>query len=381
VRALPAAPRVGARSWFLSCLIVSKQSRQECAPVQTCCRKSLRLQVSRVKAATILLILLMSPYSIAAAAAEKHTQSPSVVDSRLAEAHRLLDEKRVAEAEVAVRKHLAANPESAEGHFLLGLILFREVQSGAAPGDLYNAPGTAQANYREERAKASLAEFTAGARFVRPGAFDLKIVALNYVLLGDYSDADKWLTRSLEMNPGDAEGWYYLGRAKYNLNRFEEAVRAFQRSLKLAPKNVRAQDNLGLSYAGLNRTDDAVAAFQTAIQWQINDPKKEAGPFINLGSLLLDQDRPQEALPMLRQAAEAAPEQSKSHELLGKAYSQLNLLDDARLEFERAVQLAPGAAHLHYQLGQIYRRQGQFAKAQREFDRMSQLKENSAAKH
>src|SRR4029077_10511716 len=111
-------------------------------------------------------------------------------------------------------------------------------------------------------------EFTAGAKHRTPSAADLKIVALDYVLLGNFSGADKWLTKMLEWTPNDSEGWYYLGRIKYNENRFEEAVRAFQQSLKLDPKNVKTQDNLGLSYAGLGRAADALAAYHSAIDWQ-----------------------------------------------------------------------------------------------------------------
>src|SRR5438105_15155245 len=106
-------------------------------------------------------------------------------------------------------------------------------------------------------AKASLEEFTAGAKYRTPSAADLKIVALDYVLLVDYPDADKWLTKMLEWAPDDSEGWYYLGRTKYNENRFAEAIRAFQQCLKLDPQNVKAEDNPGLSLAGLGRNEEA----------------------------------------------------------------------------------------------------------------------------
>ena len=57
-------------------------------------------------------------------------------------------------------------------------------------------PKTAQ-----EMAKASLPEFTAGVRFHDPSAADLKIVGLDYILLADYPDGDKWLTKMLERAP------------------------------------------------------------------------------------------------------------------------------------------------------------------------------------
>src|SRR5262249_17323182 len=151
--------------------------------------------------------------------------------------------------------------------------------------------GLAAQKSREENAKASLAEYTEGAKYERPTASDLKIVALDYVLLGSYADASKWLERSVEENPKDAEAGYFLGSAKYSENRFEEAISAFKRCLALEPQNVKAMSNLGLSYAGLNRAADAQAAFLKAIDWQADAPKKSAEPYIDLGDLLIQQNR------------------------------------------------------------------------------------------
>ena len=126
----------------------------------------------------------------------------------------------------------------------------------SSPSNLPNSKAT------QDMAKASLAEFTAGAKFHDPSAADLKVVAFDYVLISDYADADKWLTKMLEWAPSDSEGWYYLGRTKYNENRFAEAITAFQRCLKLDPQNVKAEDNLGLSFAGLGRNEEAAKTEQ-----------------------------------------------------------------------------------------------------------------------
>src|SRR5258708_26198602 len=49
----------------------------------------------------------------------------------LAEAKSLLQQGRVNEADHVVRQFLVTQPDSADGHFLLGHILFRETQSEA----------------------------------------------------------------------------------------------------------------------------------------------------------------------------------------------------------------------------------------------------------
>jgi Flp pilus assembly protein TadD len=298
------------------------------------------------------------------------------LDATLADAKSRLEEGAASDAERILRAYLAKDPGSADAHFLLGLALFKQIQEIAVAPTLgsYAAKSpTRSADFREQRAKASLAEFSAGAKYRAPSARDLKIVALDYVLLGDYPDADKWLTKMLEWTPNDSEGWYYLGRTKYNENRFEEAVRAFEQSLKLEPKNVKTEDNLGLAYAGLNRVDAAISAYRTAMEWQKDASTKNPGPFIDLADLLLDQNRAQESIAYLREAIQIAPQDSKAHELLGKAYSRLDQFPQAQAELEKAEQLAPENANLPCMLGPVYRKQGLTEKAKVELDRCASL--------
>src|SRR5207244_4866141 len=147
------------------------------------------------------------------------TTPPESAGAPLAEVRSLLEKGSTSEADHLVRQYLQTHPDSADGHFLLGHILFREIQSEARletplQGVQVLGAGVPPARHGEEKARASLAEFTAGAKFHDPSAADLKVVALDYVLLGDYVDADKWLTKMLLWTPSDADGWYLLGRTK-----------------------------------------------------------------------------------------------------------------------------------------------------------------------
>jgi tetratricopeptide (TPR) repeat protein len=288
------------------------------------------------------------------------------LDPVLTQANTFLQQGKPTDAEPLLRDYLAHHPDSADAHFLLGSILFREVQESASIG-------SSPSGVKEERAKASLAEFNVGAKYGKPSASDLKIVSLDYVLLGDYPDADKWLTKMLESASDDSEAWYYLGRTKYNENRFDEAVHAFEQCLKLDPQNVKAEDNLGLAYAGLNRVNDAVAAYHAAIEWQKDSPTKNPGPFIDLADLLLDQNRPNEAIQYLGEAIEISPQDSKAHELLGKACARLDRFPEAQAELEKAAELAPQNANLPCMLGPMYRKQGLTEKAKLALDRCASL--------
>lgn len=262
----------------------------------------------------------------------------------------LLESARLTEAENLARVLLAKQPDSWEGHFLLGLILFRQ-----------------------GRATESLAEYTEGAKYHDPNARDLKIVALDYVLLNDYADADRWLTKSLTWNPSDAEAWYYLGRTKYYENRFAEAIAAFERCLRLENRNVKAKANLGLSLVGLGKIAEAQAVYREAISWQADSLAKVAEPYIDLGDLLLDQNQTDDAVVLLKQAEAIASEDPRVPELLGKALWRQNRFENARAQLEKAVKLAPESAADHYLLGQVYRKLAMAEKARTELDIAARL--------
>ena len=306
------------------------------------------------------------------------TELSKALDLNFAKAESLMEKGQLDEAESVLRQDMKTAPDSAAAHFLLGYILYRQIQTQAKrtdpnPNAVYSTPTRSLVELSEKKAKESLAEFTAGARQRTPSAFDLKIVAMDYILLGDSVDADKWLTRSLEWNPADSDGWYQLGRTKYNENRFSEAIEAFKKCLAIDATNVKAEENLGLSYAGLGNDPEAIKAYQTAIDWQAGSAIKDPGPYFALGTLLLDQNRPEDAIPILVQATQGAPSVTQGHELLGKAYLQKQELLKAQTELEEAVKLSPDTARLHYILGQIYRKEGLTSKAKAEFDRCAAL--------
>ena len=261
----------------------------------------------------------------------------------VAEARSLLDAGKLQEPETILRNYLTTNPSAADAHFLLGYALFRD-----------------------QRAKESLAEFTAGAKFRHPRAEELKIVAADYVMLSDYSDADKWFTQVVAETPDDADTWYLLGRTKYNENEFPAAISSFERALALRPKYVEAENNVGLAWKELNDHEKARAAFQSAIEWQGESPV-DAQPFLNLGTLLADDSKAEEAVPYLMRAVALSPKNPSVHEELGKTYLAMNKLSDAQGELEQAITLAPDASALHYKLGQILRKEGHLDRAQQEF--------------
>ena len=136
-----------------------------------------------------------------------------------------------------------------------------------------------------------------------------------------------------------------------------------------------------MSYAGLGDDAEAVKAYQTAIEWQSSSSNKDVEAHLALGTLLLDENRPEDAIPILIQATQIAPSVYQGHELLGKAYLQVRNLPKAQTELEEAVKLSPNTGRLHCILGQTYRKEGLTSKAKSEFDSCAAMQREAQPDH
>ncbi|WP_348267188.1 tetratricopeptide repeat protein [Edaphobacter paludis] len=276
-------------------------------------------------------------------APEKPASNSASANALLAQGKALATAGDLPGAERALKTYLQQHERSAPALYLLGYVL-----------------------QRENKPKESLTVFTNAAAIQAPQANDLRIVALDYVLIDDYPDAIHWLALAVQLDPLNAEAWYDLGRSQMNQGNFVAAQQAFEHVLAIAPRDVRALNNLGLSYEAQNRPSEALHAYAHAIAAQQGVPHPSEQPLLNYGNLLISQNRSAEAVATLESAIQISPRDPKCREALARAYLQAEQLLQAKQQFEQAVVLDPKNPRLHYQLGRLYRRLGLAAKAKTE---------------
>ena len=280
----------------------------------------------------------------AAAFQQVEKNEPASTDALLYRGKCLVNLSQFNDAASDLQTYQASHPQSDDAAYLLAYVRFRQDK----PAD-------------------SLALYTAAAKLKTPTADDLKIVALDYVLLKDYTDAARYLEEALKMDPGNIDARYHLGRVRYQQNRFDPAIAAFSEVLKHDSKNVKAEANLGLCYEGLNQMEPAIAAYRQAIEWDKSSFLHTEQPYLNLGILLAKTNRAQEAVPLLARAAEIDPKSSQIQYELGKAYFDLGRLQEAKTATDEAVRINPNDSTAHYLLGRIYHRMGKAELSAQEF--------------
>ncbi len=286
----------------------------------------------------------------AAAFAASEKSEPGKTGALLYQGKALVNLGKFHEAGDALHSFLVVQPKSDEGLYLLAYVRFRENQ-----------------------ARESLELFTAAAQLKPPLSDDFKVIALDYALLADYTSAARYLEESLQLDPKNVEARYHLGRVRYQQNQFDKAVAAFREVLKRDPENVKAEDNLGLSLEGTNQVDDATRAYRRAIALDRAALMHTEQPYLNLSIVLTKLNQTADALPLMEEAAQIAPQSTELHREMGKAYLSLDRLEDARRQAEKAVELDPKDSAAHYLLGRIYHRMGKADLATQHFNITEEL--------
>jgi tetratricopeptide (TPR) repeat protein len=209
------------------------------------------------------------------------------------------------------------------------------IQPDYAPA--YNNLGTAL------RAKGRLDE--AVATYQRALALRPEYPEAQYNLANVLTDAGKpaeaaeHFRRALENSPAAADVHNNLGIALMGQGKIDDAIAEFGAALQAEPDSAKSHRNLADALASAKRYDDAIAHFRRAAEL---DPTGAA--HYDLGSLLLELERPDEAADAFRAALKAAPGSAQTHNNLGIALGMLGRLDEAIGEFEQALGIDPSSA-------------------------------------
>lgn len=200
-------------------------------------------------------------------------------------------------------------------------------------------------------------------------------LAMAYVALGRRDWARPELDTLVKADSGNPLYPYWIARLDYDDGQYEPAVQGLRRATLLDPRFVKAHDNLGLCYEALGRFDEALRSFKNAVRLNREEASPSPWPPLNMGLLLLRQNRVDEAEGRLRESAGIDPGFSQARYHLGLVLEKQGRLDEAVPELEEAARLDPAYPEPHYALARVYRRAGDREKSERALARFQQLRE------
>ncbi len=234
----------------------------------------------------------------------------------------LYNSGRLAEAEAAAHRLIAARPDDAAIHNLLAVILAQQGKPGVA--EMFRKAGALNPAWEEPHANLGL--FQTQAR--------------------DFAGAAESLREALRRKPGNAATAINLGNALKETGAIDEAIHIYRQALGPGPHQAAAYSNLGAALFDRDLAE-AVACFQRAAEIQPGF----AAAQLNLGRGLVHLGRREDAAAALKRAADLMPQSSEAAIMLANVLRDLGRMDEAFPYYRRALELKPGDREAGYNLG------------------------------
>ena len=135
------------------------------------------------------------------------------------------------------------------------------------------------------------------------------------------------------------EPYFHLAEMQSKLGQLAVAEKNYLRAIEIDPENIQAYNNLGNLLADTGRPEEAIDLFKKAIEL---DGGYSADPYNNLGLAYVDMQQLQEAAQAFRDAAEANPFFADARLNLGTVLFEQGEHETAILEFQGALAIDPG---------------------------------------
>jgi tetratricopeptide (TPR) repeat protein len=211
---------------------------------------------------------------------------------------------------------------------------------------------------------------------------DKKLKATSYILHGrisirkkDINEALDYLNKAIKLDKNNAEAYAYLGKAYTDQNKTEKAISLLEKAVSKDPNNFLAHKLLGKSYLKQKKYNKAIETLEKASSMSANDStvlynlahaylekedyerasevaektlglpettsENKAEAYIILGISNIHTEKYEEAIELLKEAIEAAPDKCDSYQLLADAYykaKKVSLSKEFSRKWEKCVQ-------------------------------------------
>ena len=201
-------------------------------------------------------------------------------------------------------------------------------------------------------------ELNAGMAELRSGRIDLARACFQRAVEMEPGNADAWFflaeveaksgrlavavdhfRKCLQRQPLHAEACNGLGIALRESGHRKESIGAFADAMKARPGYVDAAFNLGVELEAIGDHTGADQSYRTVLGWRGD----HLAALTRLGRMLCRMSRPQEGLPFLQSAQRLQPDSAQTNGDLAVALIELGRVEEALVHARKAIERAPGA--------------------------------------
>jgi len=267
-------------------------------------------------------------------------------EQHIERAHEFYEAGRWDDAETELREALSLNPYRSEWHFNLGLTLeaagryadaasaFRDAHE-LEPKDAPSALLVGVNHLRAGQLRESIPWLEAAHKLEPEDAASLVYRIEAFARLGDHDQAELMFYLAQELNPKDAMAYAMLADSLLTRGLHDKAVWCLREAAQYDSTLPHIHSRLAEAYAATGRLERARQLYLRELRQNPGD----IDTLLDLGCLLAEMNRSQEAGEKFRRVLEIEPDNAPAHYYLGGLAERQGQIDDALAQFDVVLRL------------------------------------------
>lgn len=186
------------------------------------------------------------------------------------------------------------------------------------------------------------------------------------------SDSDTKIylyNRALEIDTTLFEAYIGRGTTRVSREDFQNAISDFQKAIRLQPKDVDAYMRLANAQGKIGQAQTAIDNYLIAL----NLDTKLSKPYLFIGDLYLELDKPEKAIMFYNKYLDIAPNSIEAYIGRGRANAMLNNLQSAYSDFDMVIKKFPTSSEGYYYKSYLLQNEQKFEEALRVFNQIEEL--------
>jgi tetratricopeptide (TPR) repeat protein len=246
-----------------------------------------------------------------------------------------IEKDKIDEVEPLVASYLEGHPTSWRAHYIQGYLLFRMRKVGDSIRELSKS---LELNVADPEAH--------------------KILAKDFVIIGQVDYALTELQQAVRLKPESAEIHYSLGEIYSAKDMLPESKSEFMAAIQRDATYAEAYNALGFTEESLDHEAAALEAYKKAIDVADKKGFKYDAPYINLSAYYNRLGNPELALQYAQKAIELDANSDLAYYQMARAYESRHELEKAADALAKAISIMPSSAQYFYVLSQVDRKLG-----------------------
>ncbi|MBN1532927.1 MAG: tetratricopeptide repeat protein [Spirochaetes bacterium] len=254
-------------------------------------------------------------------------------------------------AEEYLKKAVAIRPQNSLNHYNLGIVYLRQ-----------------------KRNKEAMDEFRLAEQMGEENAAMLENLGEAYLSLKDYDRSLEMYNRVSRIDSRNVRILSKIGELYYEKGELDRAMQMFSRITEIDPltENARvAYMNMGNILDDAQRYDEAIMMYEKALTIS---PKDDA-TYYNLGLAYVHAGKPEKAVDAWRRGGRLNERDPKFLLAVANLYYEKRFYDLAEQEYQTVVNRWPNEQEGHFKLATIYYKRGNYASALKAYNRVTDINE------